>query len=312
SYTVDTLGRYFERALAERRDDGTPDLYTTHGLLLSDSDIPEYAEEMIAPYIGDAALLGQRTAEMHIALAGSDADQAFSRQSFTSLYQRSIYQSMRSQAKRSLELLRKSTSSIPSDARPVANQVLDAESSLIKLFEALRKRKLSAARIRTHGDFHLGQLLFTGKDFVIMDFEGEPTRSISERRLKRSPLRDVAGMLRSFHYAVAMARSRMITSDSGTSPATNPEDQERLEHWGRYWYAWVSAVYLKSYLATCDKDTFLPKTQEELKMLLDAYLLEKAIYEVVYELNNRPQWVRIPLEGILSLLETGEDGSARA
>jgi maltose alpha-D-glucosyltransferase/alpha-amylase len=141
-------------------------------------------------------------------------------------------------------------------------------------------------------------VLYTGKDFIVVDFEGEPSRPLSERRIKRSPLRDVASMLLSFNYAVTQALHDEIESG-----------MHRAEHfpvmgaWSRFWYGWVSATFLKAYLETASNDTFLPKTRAELQVLLDAYLLEKAVAALGYELNNRPDWVELTLQRILNLLE---------
>jgi maltose alpha-D-glucosyltransferase/alpha-amylase len=140
-------------------------------------------------------------------------------------------------------------------------------------------------------------VLYTGRDFVIIDFEGEPARPLSERRIKRSPLRDVAGMLRSFHYASYAALY-------GQVPGVRPEDFLALEPWARFWYTWVSVTYVKAYLATAHQASFLPEERTDRQVLLDVFLLEKAVYELGYELNSRPEWVEVPLQGILQLLET--------
>jgi maltose alpha-D-glucosyltransferase/alpha-amylase len=161
--------------------------------------------------------------------------------------------------------------------------------------------KLQAARTRIHGDYHLGQVLWTGKDFIIIDFEGEPLRPISERRIKRSPLRDVAGMLRSFHYA---GHARLLRPDHGGT--VRPEDVALLQDFIRCWYVWVSGVFLKAYLQATSGAAFLPRERQHLKLMLNAYQMEKALYELGYELNNRPDWSAIPLEGIRQLLEHPE------
>ena len=154
--------------------------------------------------------------------------------------------------------------------------------------------RIEAQRLRIHGDFHLGQVLYTGKDFIIIDFEGEPARSLSERRLKRSPLVDVAGMLRSFHYAAYHAIF---------SKGVRPEDIPAMEKWAYFWYFWVSATFFKTYMKIAGQASFLPQTEAQLNILLRALSLEKAVYEVAYELNNRPDWVPIPLRGIMELLK---------
>ncbi|MBX5495106.1 MAG: alpha-amylase, partial [Bryobacteraceae bacterium] len=149
-----------------------------------------------------------------------------------------------------------------------------------------------------HGDYHLQQVLFTGRDFAIIDFEGERARPLSERRIKRSALRDVATMLRSFHYAAFAVLF-------GQMPGIieSPEKRPILEAWARFWHAWVSRAFLEGYLTTAGNAPFLPASREELQLLLNAYTLEKAIDELGFELNDRPDWVRIPLLGILEMLE---------
>jgi maltose alpha-D-glucosyltransferase/alpha-amylase len=176
----------------------------------------------------------------------------------------------------------------------LAQAVLNRQDQIMGRFQLVLNQKITALRTRCHGDYHLGQVLYTGKDFIIIDFEGEPARNLSERRMKRSPIRDVAGMLQSFNYAANMALRNEIESGMIT-----PNALPIMEQWAQYWYSWVSATFLKSYLATASVDSFLPKTKSELQVLLDAYVLEKVIYELGYELNNRPDWVEIPLQRIL-------------
>ncbi len=160
-------------------------------------------------------------------------------------------------------------------------------------------------RIRIHGDYHLGRVLWTGKDFVIVGFEGEPSRSLSERRLKRSPFRDVAGMLRSFHYAA----SAKLFEEASVGVVPRDESLAELRTWARYWERRVSAEFLRAYLDRARGASFGSLPPQEVAVLLDAYLLEKAAYELAHELNNRPAWVGIPLEGILQIL--GGEGEGR-
>jgi maltose alpha-D-glucosyltransferase/alpha-amylase len=173
--------------------------------------------------------------------------------------------------------------------------VLDLEMEIRHRYRSLLQQKLNTIRIRVHGDYHLGQVLYTGRDFVITDFEGEPARPLSERRIKRSPVQDVAGMLRSFHYASYAALFGQVAG-------VRPEDFPALEPWAHFWYTWVSVAFLKAYLAVAKDEHFLPKDPIELQVLLDAYLLEKAVYELGYELNSRPDWLKVPLRGLLQLL----------
>jgi maltose alpha-D-glucosyltransferase / alpha-amylase len=157
--------------------------------------------------------------------------------------------------------------------------------------------RMGGLRIRIHGDYHLGQVLKSSNDFIIIDFEGEPARPLSERRIKRSALRDVAGMLRSFHYA-----SHALLHGQSQHSVIRAEDSAAAETGAAFWYRWVSAAFLRSYLAESADAGHLPRTAGELQVLLDVRLIEKALYEIAYELNNRPDWVHIPLRGVLELL----------
>ena len=295
-YTIDSLGPFYERAAAQ--PDAAPHLDTsTHGLLmLSRQEQPPLARDMIGAFLEDARLLGQRTAELHNVLASDDENRDFAPEEFTIFYQRSLYQSMRNLTGRVFQALQTRVDHLPEHLRGQAHRILGLDDVVLRRFRRLIDHKIDAVRIRCHGDYHLGQVLFTGKDFVITDFEGEPLHPLSERRLKRSPLRDVAGMVRSFHYA---AFSPLTKGESGVVVRT--EDVGMLRKWATAWYGWVSAAFLSGYFRNADPK-LVPSTTEELEVLLDAYLLEKAIYEVGYEMNNRPDWLVIPVNGILDLV----------
>jgi maltose alpha-D-glucosyltransferase/alpha-amylase len=297
-YTVDEISAYFERAAAHRDADPAA-LLPPPVVAASETEPPALIKEVLSSFTASVQLLGQRTAELHLALASDVGDPLFAPEPFSALYQRSIYQSMRSVAGQAFPLLRRRLSTLAAPVRPLAQRVLELEKEVGRRFQSVLSRKITAMRIRHHGDYHLGQVLYTGKDFVIIDFEGEPARPLSERRIKRSPLRDVAGMLRSFHYATYSVLFAQEAQGTVNSP---PEARTSRELWARVWHAWVSALFLKSYRDTGSRAPFLPHSSEELQVLLDAYMLEKAVYELTYELNNRPEWVRIPLAGILQLL----------
>ena len=201
---------------------------------------------------------------------------------------------MRTLADRALALLRDRLKALPEEVRGDADKVLTLKNDILSRFRFIIDKKITALRIRGHGDYHLGQVLYTGKDFVITDFEGEPAQPLSERRSKYSPLRDVAGMLRSFDYA---ALSALRSGD------LRPEDMPRLRSLSNGWVFWVSVVFLQSYLEASRSGGFLPAANDELRNLLDLYLLHKAVYELSYELNNRPDWVSVPIHGILDILQ---------
>jgi maltose alpha-D-glucosyltransferase/alpha-amylase len=234
---------------------------------------------------------------MHLALAADGEDPNFAPEEFTGLYQRSLYQSMRSGTRRMSHLLHHQLAALPDPFRGEAEALLRREDEILSLQARILEHKISATRIRHHGDYHLGQVLNTGRDFSIIDFEGEPARPLSERRIKRSPLRDVAGMLRSFHYAAYTALAQQHGLRAG--------ETENLEKWAEIWVKSISANFLEAYLSTAKGASFLPKSEKTLKMLIDAYLLEKAVYEVCYELNNRPEWIYIPVRGITRILDEG-------
>jgi maltose alpha-D-glucosyltransferase/alpha-amylase len=174
--------------------------------------------------------------------------------------------------------------------------VLEHEEELLRRARNITEQKLTALRCRNHGDYHLGRVLYTGKDFVLVDLEGNPQRPLSDRRRKRSPLRDVASMLRSFHYATLAASAR-----GGVRPADVPV----LEPWRRFWHLWVSVAFLKAYLEVVGREPFMPRERGELEVLLTFYLLKRTAQELRDDLLHRPDRVRVALEGLLLILDVG-------
>ena len=231
-------------------------------------------------YLEQSRRLGELTAQMHLALAADTKNEGFAPEAFTAEYRDSLCQSMRKATRRMMQLLEQKLGVLNDEAAGL----LRREQEILRRHAALMEHLINAKRIRIHGDFHLGQVLDTGSDFIIIDFEGEPGRPLNERRIKHSPLRDVAGMLRSFDYA------------AHTVLAQRAEQAEA-------WVECVSGAFLSAYLAKAKGSSFLPASDQELHMLLDVCLLEKAVYEVCYELNNRPDWVAIPLRGITRILD---------
>ncbi|HEX4638560.1 MAG TPA: maltose alpha-D-glucosyltransferase [Chthoniobacterales bacterium] len=283
--TLDAVGRYYERVLARKAD-----------LQNESAPAATLIEEMIGGvYPEKTRLLAQRTGELHLALASAKDDPQFAPEPFNAMAQRSVYQSMRALLKRNFDALKKKISDVPESLRDEAKDVLGTEKEILAREKRLLDRKANAAKIRIHGDYHLGQVLNTGRDFVILDFEGEPARPMSERKLKRSALRDVAGMMRSFQYAAYSALWQ---------PAMRAEDIPFLERWADIWYREMSSIFLQKYLAATKGATFLPQNSDDLQILLEAYLLDKAVYEIGYELNNRPDWVVIPIRGIKHILKS--------
>jgi maltose alpha-D-glucosyltransferase/alpha-amylase len=250
--------------------------------------------ETIATYLYAAATLGRRTAEMHLAMAADPGEPAFAPEPLTGADMDSLRKEIDHQRQLAFSALSENLDRLPSAIAPEAQRLLTDGPALLDHLAARWTGVPQATKTRIHGDYHLGQVLWVDSYYVILDFEGEPTRSVDERREKFSPIRDVAGMLRSYHYS-AYAGLFAFTQDG-------PDDFALLAPWAELWQQWVSAAFLRQYLATAGEASFMPRDNEEFRALLDGYMLAKALYELVYELNNRPDWVRIPLGGVLALL----------
>jgi maltose alpha-D-glucosyltransferase/alpha-amylase len=301
-FTLDALGLSFEGALAGHPN--VHDLPLPHRPLveLATTELPAPAREAIGSYLEAARLIGVRTAEFHAALASATDDPAFAPAPFTSFDQRSLYQTARTQARQALELLRKRQKGLPPEVREDALKLLSREEELLGRIRTILNGKLTARLTRCHGNYHLGQVLYTGKDFVLDNFEGNPFRPLSERRRKRSPLRDVAAMIRSFHYAAETALG---------DGHVRPEDVPTLEHWVRFWHRWVSVAFVRAYVEVASRSTFLPRTPAELSVLLHFYLVKRASAELCYEAEHGRDQVKVPLRGLLELLELPIEGGPR-
>jgi maltose alpha-D-glucosyltransferase/alpha-amylase len=255
--------------------------------------VPPALLELSGRYFSLARQLARRTADVHLLLASERTDPAFAPEPFTAQHQQSIFQWSHARLARTFEALRRRLPTLPDRARELAAGLLPQESTIDDLLRQITRRKIEVSRIRCHGDLHLGQVLFKGDDFVIIDFEGEPARPISERRYKRCALRDATGMVRSFSYAAeAVLRG----------PRVRAEDLATVAPWMEAWTQWVSAAYLGAYLQAIEGSPLAPAADEFRDLLFEFYELEKVIYEVEYELNNRPDWLPIPLSGLARML----------
>ncbi len=295
-YSVDVATGYLERVLSKRKEvEALPE--TPPSLLESAFlEIPPLLRELIGSiHLEMAALLGKRTAEFHLALASNAEDPNFTPEPYTLLYQRSSYQAMQSRGRQVFQLLRKNLNRLSDAAQQKAREILDAEGTIIDRLKRIYRKQIATTKIRIHGDYHLGQVLYTGNDFCLVDFEGDPTRPLSERRIKRSPFRDVAGMIRSFHYK---AHTGLIAPAS-----VRPEDIPVLEPWADLWFTYTAGAFFRAYLHAAEGASFLPKNREEIAILLDTFLLDKAIGEIADTLNRHPEWTPVALRGIGRLLE---------
>jgi maltose alpha-D-glucosyltransferase/alpha-amylase len=302
-YTLDHLGLFFEHALAiPEEDPRLRELTLGNPLALAQRPVPSLMNELLGSHVEFIRQLGRRTAEMHRVLSSRSDIPDFAPEPFTDFYRHSLYHGMLGYASRSIDALRNSFLSLPDSVRDDARSLIEREPEVRSRFNQVRDQRLTGWRIRHHGDLHLTQVLFTGNDVLITNFEGEVTRPMSERRIKRSALRDVAGMVRSFHYvahAVLYGHVPGIVPDKAGHP--------QLEFWSQAWYQWVSCIFIGEYLQAAAKAPFLPASREEVDILLSAYLLQKALIEIEYELEHRPNWVRIPVHGVLEMLDQPAD-----
>jgi maltose alpha-D-glucosyltransferase/alpha-amylase len=260
---------------------------------LSETEAPPLSREHLGICLDAAAVLGRRTAEMHLALAMETQGPAFAPEPLRPDDVRLLGTELEEHAARVFDRLKESLAKLPDEVVESAGLVLSRRKQWLDRFRLLRDMEIHALRTRIHGDYHLGQVLRAKNDFVILDFEGEPSRPLAERREKRSPLEDVAGMLRSFSYAAQAALLNYTTR--------RPDVLDRLDPWARLWEHSTAAEFLRAYRTTAGDAPFLPADPGGFKTLLEAYLLNKALHELRNELDNRPGWARIPLSGILSL-----------
>ncbi len=285
---IDHAQRFYESALTGKFGQFAP---ATPTLLQ-----PELPVEGLLDLLPLARLLGRRTAELHTALFESSQGGPSSPKPFNALSSRAFYQSVRNLSAKGLDALKAVT--LPEPARSLALGVLTRRQGLRKILDYALEQPLSGQRMRTHGDYHLGQVLYTGNDFYIIDFEGEPGRTPVERRRLRSPLADVAGMIRSFHYAAFGVLTMPLPGAQ-----IRPEDRAQLEPWARYFYQACAANFTTSYLDSAENAAFAAGVREKFRPTLQIYLVEKALYELLYELDNRPLWAELPLRGLLALVD---------
>jgi maltose alpha-D-glucosyltransferase / alpha-amylase len=288
--SVDSVGRFFERVMTKAKNEKLPKLVNKAAIRFEEA--PEIIQEFIGRgFYERVTRLGQRTAEMHLALASDETNPAFTPEPFTANYQRAMYSTLRKLVRDRFNLLETSLHKLDRDTKELAKKVLELENTILDCFKEVYEVRIKASKTRIHGDYHLGQVLFTGKDFIIIDFEGEPGFSFSERRLKKNPLKDVAGMMRSFHYA---AFGKILLNEN-----YRERDLEFLEAWAEQWQHYVGRFYLGAYMEKMGMGSSLSHEDD---ILIRTFLLEKAIYELGYELNGRPDWAAIPLRGIEYLI----------
>jgi len=294
AYTLNNLNGYWKRlAQLENRPDVPPE---TGIIQRTDSTLDEVnvlVEKLMTPFHSEVVQLGRRTAELHAALSSCDDDPAFAPEPMTHDTLSEQIAQIRNEVQATCKLLEKARLDyetdvdLPAEIRERANRKLDDMAS----FEVAQT---GIVNIRCHGDYHLGQVLRTKFDFVIIDFEGEPDRTFDERRQKRCAMKDVAGMIRSLHYASCTTAVGMLPPPD--RKITNPN------HWQRFWYECAAAAFIAAYKDAAEGQPFVPANWNAFNRLLDLFLIEKVLYELRYEINNRPDWVQIPLAGLTAVL----------
>jgi len=290
-WMLEELDRFYEDCSRLPREDSPP--VRKSFIELADGEEDSFARSHLGISLDAAAKLGRRTGEMHAALASATTNAAFEPEPLDGHGLATLANQMELNAIHVLERLKQSMPRIPDDATETAALLLTRRTQALAHFRRLSATPADAQLIRIHGDYHLGQVLAVKNDFVILDFEGEPARPLAERRAKQCALKDVAGMLRSFSYAAQVSLANYV--------ARRPESLESLAGWSRFWEQSASAAFLKAYRLETANSSFLPSNADGFRSLLEAYLLDKALYELNYELENRPTWVRIPLVGIAAL-----------
>ena len=288
SYVLDYLDRYLEDRLL-----------TSWSLEGEDEPGEELAAEDTF-FAGLVRILGLRTGELHAAFAAPTDDGAFAPEMAPPEEVAGWVDDVLAEAGSTLDLLKRRRSSLPDEVAPDVERLLGLREELTRSVKGVAGENFGVVKTRHHGDYHLGQVLVVSNDFEIIDFEGEPARPLAERRKKHSPLRDVAGMLRSFDYAI-----RSALMDLGADRA---DQLETLEPWVRLWKERTGRAFLDGYREGVGDAASYPEDEEQARALIGLFTLEKALYEIRYELDNRPDWVGIPIKSVLDLLEDGEEG----
>ncbi|MDX6748495.1 maltose alpha-D-glucosyltransferase [Geminicoccaceae bacterium 1502E] len=252
-------------------------------------------ETEFSVYRNYAAKLGQRTADMHNALAIETDDPAFAHEPVDEADLAVLAEGAERQAQEAFKVLARVLPDLDAESASLAHKVQDAQGQILERIRAFAGTALKASKIRVHGDYHLGQVLVARDDFYILDFEGEPARPIAERRAKTSPFKDVAGMLRSFDYAAWTVAEQVVDRLAGR--------EALIRHACLVWRRLACRAFLDAYAAGTSDNPAVPVDGEAAEALLRLFIMEKALYEVCYEAANRPRWLKIPLGGLVELLD---------
>ncbi|MBC3787937.1 maltose alpha-D-glucosyltransferase [Spirosoma utsteinense] len=298
-YVLERINNYIERILARDKEQLALAIDTSPGTLVEPvafADLPFETQELLGNRAADQArLLGIRIGQMHKALASSKSQKDFAPEDFSLHYQRSLFSGLQSLVRESHQIHKGALASLPPDVRQQVEQLMEQKERVLTTLRRIYSKKLDTTKIRIHGDLKLEKIMVTGRDIAIQDFGGDPARSYSERQLKRSPLRDVASMIHSFYYT---------TYEGFLYNNQVPQEETlRLLPFAEFWVNSMRGFFVKAYLETVRDSSFVPKEPEEQQMMLETYLLEKAVSSLTYELSHRPDWVRVPLQIIKSVMD---------
>ncbi len=296
AYAQDAFVRFLEDVETRGQDELLPSLEGSIFDPASHDELPEVLGDFMGSSFPERLIqLGEITAELHQALLGNGSQEAFAPEAFSLHYQRSVFSSFQGLTRRSLDLLKKRLGALPEPLQALSGGLSEYRQDILNFFKRIYDHKIDTLKIRNHGDYHLEQVLWTGKDFIIRNFEGEAMRPHSERRLKRSGLRDVAGMMRSLAYVAQVAMQQQLPPD-----AYEPDPQQL--QWSRAWVHYSCRLFLHGYLARVQSPGLVPASESDRRMLLEIFMMEKALYELLHELENRPEMAPLPIQGIRYLL----------
>ena len=263
---------------------------------------PQLASELIGNYLTFAETMAKRVAQFHSVLSANHSDPAFAPEPFNDFYRQSLYHGYVGLTSRRFEFLRQRYSDMNEDIRFLAAKVLEAENAILARFRDIFARRISSFRTRFHGRLHLSHLLVRNGDVVLFDFEGNPERSVSERRIKRCPLRDVASILLSLVYATQVSLRQIATGEKDESSSI-----QSFRPFARFWYSHVCAAFVRGYWAAARNARYMPASQADQQVLLDTFLLDHAINDIRSDIEDKPELGGVPFRMILHLLDAEEE-----
>jgi maltose alpha-D-glucosyltransferase/alpha-amylase len=295
-FMLERINNYIERILA--RDLSALNTQDRQGSLaqpVSVDEIPAELEDLLGVRAAEQVrVIGHHIGEMHLALSSGKEFKDFAPEEFSLHYQRSLFSGMQALVRENYQIQQRNLNRLSNDVREELESIIERKEDILNVLKRIYDKKLDATKTRIHGNLQLNNILLTGKDMVIQDFGGDATRSYSERRLKRSPLRDVVTMIRSFYYVAHEGFSKSLQ--------LSEEEKKDTKRYADFWAYYMSSFFLKAYLDTVRGSALVPQQPDDLEMMIETYLLERAVVDLSYELNHRPDWVQVPLRMITSII----------